>query len=89
MHGDQAGRDGGTEKDREENEALDDLEQDEDGRGCYQPLSKTNSEAADRVPSRTVNVLRRLDRKRTDGDYHGVENGAASPPTPASPPRFR
>jgi hypothetical protein len=43
-----------------ENETLDDLEQNEDERG-YQPLLKTNSEAADRIPSRTADVLRRLD----------------------------
>jgi hypothetical protein len=45
------GRDGGKKKVKEENEPLDDLEHNEDGRAgcCYQPLLKTNPEAADRT----------------------------------------
>ena len=78
MHGDQTGRDGGTKKVKKENETLDDLEQNEDGRGCYQPLLKTNSEAADRNSSRTADVLQRLDEKRADG----VENRSCEPPNP-------
>ncbi len=59
MHGDQTGRDGGTKKvtgkELEENEPLDDLEHDEDGRGCcYQPLLKTNPEAAESKPIRNL-----------------------------------
>jgi hypothetical protein len=47
----------------EENETLDDLEHNEDGRGCcYQPLLKTDPEAADRSPSRFADVLRDLMR---------------------------
>ena len=62
-HGDQAGRDDGTKKVKEENGPLDDLDQNltEDVRGCCQPLLKTNSEAADRSSSRTADVLPRLD----------------------------
>jgi hypothetical protein len=50
----EAGRDGGTKKVKKKTKPLrvDDLEQDEDGCGQYQPL-KTNSEGADRGPSRT------------------------------------
>ena len=67
MHGasDQTGlgRDGGTKKVKEQNETLDDLEHNEDGRGCcYQPLLKTYPEAADRSPSSIANVLRDLMR---------------------------
>ena len=62
-HGDQAGRDGGTKKIKEENETLDDLEHNEDGRGCCcQPLLKTDPEAAHRSPSRIADVLRDLMR---------------------------
>ena len=68
MHGDQTGRDGGTKKVKEENETLDDLQQNEDERGCFQPLWKMDTEAAERTPSRTANVLRRLDERRTYGD---------------------
>ncbi len=80
-------------KDKEENEVylftLDDPQQNEDERGSFQPLLKTNSEAAERNPSRTANVLRRLDERRTDG----VENRSrwlararsSSAPGPASP----
>ena len=78
MHGDQTGRDGGTKKVKEENETLDDLQQNEDERGCFQPLLKTDTEAAERNPSRTANVLRRLDERRTDGD----ENRICEPPSP-------
>ena len=60
---------------KDENGPLDDLEQNEDGRGCYQSLLKT-SEAADRNPSRTADVLRRRDEKRADG----VENRSCEPP---------
>ena len=69
MHGDQTGRDGGTKKVREENETLDDLEHNEDGRGCcYQPLLKTNPEAADQSPSKSAGrCATRLDEKRADG----------------------
>jgi hypothetical protein len=80
-------------KDKEENEVylftLDDPQQNEDERGSFQPLLKTNSEAAERNPSRTANVLRRLDERWTDG----VENRSrwlararsSSAPGPASP----
>ena len=78
MHGDQTGRDGGTKKVKEENGPLDDLDQNEDGRGCFQPLLKADSEAAERNPSRTANVLRRLDERRTDE----VENRSCEPPNP-------
>ena len=54
-------------KDKEENETLDDLQQNEDERGSYQPLFKANSKAAERTPSRSANVLRRLDERRTVG----------------------
>ncbi len=63
--------------------ALDDLEQNEDKRGwAYPPLLKTKSEAADRSPSRTANVLRRLglDEKRAAG--LGVENRSCEPRKP-------
>ncbi len=51
-------------KNMEENETLDDLEHNEDGRGCcYQPLMKTYyPEAADRSPSSIANELRDLMR---------------------------
>ena len=65
-------------KDKEENETHDDLQQNEDERGCFQPLLKTDTEAAKRNPSRTANVLRRLDERRTDGD----ENRSCEPPSP-------
>ena len=42
---------------KEENGSLDDLDQNEDVRGCCQPLLKTDSEAADRISSRTADVL--------------------------------
>jgi hypothetical protein len=38
-------------KDKEENETLDDLQQNEVERGSIQPLLKTNSEAAERCSS--------------------------------------
>ena len=87
MHGDQTGRDGGTKKIKEENGPLDDLDQNEDGRGCCQPLLKANSEAnlaADRASSRTADVLQRLDEKRADGvgelyGAHGVEPCVSEP----------
>ena len=51
-HGDQAGRDGGTKKkDKEEDETLDDLQQNEDERRRIQPLLKTNSKAPERSSS--------------------------------------
>jgi hypothetical protein len=51
-------------KNMEENETLDDLEHNEDGRGCcYQPLLKADPEAADRSPSRIAKVLRDLIRR--------------------------
>ena len=78
MHGDQTGRDGGTKKVKEENETLDDLQQKEDERGCFQPLWKMDTDAAERTPSRTASVLRRLDERRTDGD----ENRICEPPSP-------
>ena len=78
VHGDQTGRDGGTKKVKEENETLDDLQQNEDERGCFQPLWKMDTEAAERTPSRTASVLRRLDERRTDGD----ENRICEPPSP-------
>jgi hypothetical protein len=61
----------------EENETLDDLEHNEDGRGCcYQPLRllKTDPEAADRSPSRIANVLRDLMR----GGQQELRAGIAS-----------
>jgi hypothetical protein len=69
VHGDQTGRDGGgTKKVKEENETLDDIEHNEDRRGCcYQPLLKPNPEAADRSPSRKRRCATRLDEKRADG----------------------
>ena len=67
----------------EENETLDDLEHNEDGRGCcYQPLLKTDPEAADRSPSRIANVLRDLMR----GGQQELRTGIASLSAPASPP---
>ncbi len=61
----------------------DDLQQNEDECGSIQPLLKV-SEAAERNPSRTANVLRRLDERRTDGD----ENRYCEPfqPRPRRPP---
>ncbi len=46
-------------KDKEENETLDDFQQNEDERSLrsIQPLLKVTSEAAERSPSRTANVL--------------------------------
>ncbi len=43
---------------KEEHETLDDPQQNEDERGSFQPLLKTNSdsEAAERNPSRTANT---------------------------------
>jgi hypothetical protein len=76
VHGDQAGRDGGTKKVKEENGPLDDLDQNEDVRECCQPL--LNSEAADRNSSRTADVLQRLDEKRACG----VEDRSCEPPSP-------
>jgi len=67
----------------EENGPLADLEQNEDGRGWFQPLLKATSEAADRNSSRTTDVLQRLDEKRAQKE---LRTGAASPPAPASPP---
>ena len=44
------------EKVKEENETLDDLEQNEDGRGCcYQPLLKTDPEATEARQGPTLN----------------------------------
>ena len=83
MHGDQTGRDGGAKNVMEENGPLADLEQNEDGRGWFQPLLKANSEAADRSSSRTADVLQRPDEKREQGE---LRTGAASPPAPASRP---
>ena len=78
MHGDQTGRDGGTKKVKEENEPLDDLEHYEDGRGCcYQPLLKTNPEAADRSPSRSADVLSDLMRRGVS-HWHAVPRLAAT-----------
>jgi hypothetical protein len=75
----------------EENETLDDLEHNEDrdgGRGCcYQPLLKADPEAADRSPSRIVNVLRDLMR----GGQQELRTGIAShfrAPRPRRPPAF-
>jgi hypothetical protein len=49
----EAGRDGGTKKDKEENGTLDDLQQNEDERRRIQPgpLLKTNSKAPERSSS--------------------------------------
>ncbi len=87
-HGDQAGRDGGTKKNMEENETLDDLEHNEDGRGCcYQPLLTADPEAADRSPSRLANVLRDLMR----GGQQELRTGVASHFSPglAALPHFQ
>ena len=73
-------------KDKEENETLDDLQQNEVERGSIQPLLKTNSEAAETMLIRTANVLRRLDERWTDG----VENRKLRAlSAPASPPSRR
>ena len=88
VHGDQTGRDGGTKKIKEENGPLDDLDQNEDGRGfCHQPLSKTDPEAADRSPSRIVKVLRDLMR----GGQQELRTGIASHFSPglAALPHFQ
>ncbi len=72
----------------EENETLDDLEHNEDGRGCcYQPLLKTDPEAADRSPSRITNVLRDLMR----GGQQELRTGIASHFSPglAAHPHFQ
>ncbi len=63
MHGDQTGRDGGTKKVtvKEENETLrlEDLEHNEDGRGCcYQPLLKTDQELEAAIKSRRSTTRR-------------------------------
>ena len=75
-------------KDKEENETLDDLEHNEDGRGCcYQPLLKTYPEAADRSPSSIANVLRDLMR----GGQQELRTGIASHLSPglAALPHFQ
>ena len=75
-------------KDKEENETLDDLEHNEDGRGCcYQPLLKTYPEAADRSPSSIANVLRDLMR----GGQQELRTGIASHFSPglAALPHFQ
>ena len=75
-------------KDKEENETLDDLEHNEDGRGCcYQPLLKTDPEAADRSPSSIANVLRDLMR----GGQQELRTGIASHFSPglAALPHFQ
>ena len=75
-------------KDKEENETLDDLEHNEDGRGCcYQPLLKTYPEAADRSPSSIANVLRDLMR----GGQQELKTGTASHFSPglAALPHFQ
>ena len=75
-------------KDKEENEILDDLEHNEDGRGCcYQPLLKTYPEAADRSPSSIANVLRDLMR----GGQQELRTGIASHFSPglAALPHFQ
>ncbi len=81
---------GGTKKNKEENETLDDLEHNEDGRGpgcCYQPLLKTDPEAADRSPSRIANVLRDL----MTGGQQELRTGIASHFSPglAALPHFQ
>jgi hypothetical protein len=86
VHGDQTGRDGGTKKVKEENEPLDDLGHNEDGRGCcHQPLLKTNPEAADRSPSRSADVLRDLMR-RAVSHWHAVPRLAATGTRPGPEP---
>jgi hypothetical protein len=75
-------------KDKEENETLDDLEHNEDGRGCcYQPLLKAYPEAADRSPSSIDNVLRDLMR----GGQQELRTGIASHFSPglAALPHFQ
>ncbi len=51
-------------KDKEENETLGDLQQNEDERRSIQPLFKTNSKAAELIkagpPIELIDVLRRL-----------------------------
>ena len=88
MHGDQTGRDGGPKKKvKEGNGPLDDLDQSEDVRGCCQPLLKTDSEAADRISSRTAegpmcysDLMGR--------EWNEDENQSCEPPSPslAAPP---
>ncbi len=75
-------------KNMEENETLDDLEHNEDGRGCcYQPLLKADPEAAVRSPSRLANVLRDLMR----GGQQELRTGIASHFSPglAALPHFQ
>ena len=58
MHGDPTGRDGGTKKVKEdsENEPLEDLEHNEDGRGCcYQVLEPRDARGPD--PDLGLDVL--------------------------------
>jgi hypothetical protein len=45
----------------------DDPQQNEDERGSIQPILKVTSEAAERSPSRTANVLRWPDERKADG----------------------
>ncbi len=53
----------------------------------YRPLLKTNSEseAADRSPSRTANVLRRLDEKRPGADAEQKDSGCNDLPSGVFP----
>jgi hypothetical protein len=77
-------------KDKEENETLDDFQKNEDERRSIQPLLKVTSEAAERNPSRTANVPRRLEVDERKAD--GVESrrrgcrGEACQPRPRRPP---
>jgi hypothetical protein len=74
-------------KDKEENETLDDLQQNEVERGSIQPLLKTNSEAAERCSSSIANVLRDLMR----GGQQELRTGIASHFSPglAALPHFQ
>ncbi len=69
--------------------ALDDLQQNEDGRGCcYQPLLKTDPLRSSRPkPIKNRRCTPRLDEKKA-ADGVTVENRSCEPPrpTPASPP---
>ncbi len=82
MHGDQTGRDGGTKTVKEENETLDDLEHNEDGRGCclLSAAFKDESRSSRPKPIKKRRCATRLDEKRADAS--GVENRSCEPPDP-------
>jgi hypothetical protein len=92
VHGDQAGRDGGTKKVKEENGPLDDLDQDEDVRTYAGVASrssmKTNSEAGFKQPTETHQEppMCYYDLMRREQVELRTGAASASPPAPASPP---